>query len=73
MPSKVIVVLEFMVLGIDTFWVPLRAHFNPRLTTRAKMNLNWAQNIFMPKNTNSIVLLETAGRVCPIGRVRESH
>ena len=30
----------------------LRAHFNPRLTTRAKMSLSRAQNIFMPANIN---------------------
>ena len=57
MPSKVIIlVIEFMFLGINLFWVLLRAHFNPRLTARAKMSLSRAQNIFMPANINSIVL-----------------
>ena len=31
--------------------------FSPRLAARAKMNLSRAQNIFMPKNINSIVIL----------------
>ena len=39
------------------FWTLLRAHFNPRLTARAKMSLSRAQNIFMPANIKSIVLL----------------
>ena len=57
MPSKVIIiVIEFMFLGINMFWALLRAHFNPRLTARAKMSLSRAQNIFMPANMNSIVL-----------------
>ena len=58
MPSKVIIiVIEFMFLGVNIFWALLRAHFNPRLTARAKMSLSRAQNIFMPANINSIVLL----------------
>ena len=58
MPSKVItIVIEFMFLGINIFWALLRTHFNPRLTARAKMSLSRAQNIFMPANINSIVLL----------------
>ena len=36
----------------------LRAHFNPRLTARAKVSLSRAHNIFMPANINSIVLLK---------------
>ena len=56
MPSKVIIiVIEFMFLGINIFWALLRAHFNPRLMARAKVSLSWAQNIFMPANINSIV------------------
>ena len=59
MPSKVIIiVIEFMFLGINTFRALLRAHFNSCLTARAKMSLSQAQNIFMPTNINSIVLLE---------------
>ena len=46
-----------MSLGINIFWALLRAHFNPRLTARAKMSLSRAQNKFMPANINSIVLL----------------
>ena len=58
MPSKmIIIVIEFMFLGINIFWALLRAHFNPRLTARAKMSLSRAQNIFMPANINSIVLI----------------
>ena len=57
MPSKVMIVIEFMFLGINIFWALLRAHLNPRLTARAKMSLSRAQNIFMPANINSIVLL----------------
>ena len=58
MPSKVIIiVIEFMFLGINMFWALLRAHFNPRLTARAKMSLSRAQNILMPANIDSIVLL----------------
>ena len=57
MPSNVIIVTEFMFLGINMFWALLRAHFNPRLTARAKMSLSRAQNIFMPANINSIVLV----------------
>ena len=58
MPSKVIIiVIEFMFLGINIFWALLRAHFNPRLKARDKMSLRRAQNIFMPSNINFIVLL----------------
>ena len=59
MPSKVIIiVIEFMFLGINIFWALLRAHFSPRLVARAKMSLSRAQNIFMPANINSIVILK---------------
>ena len=57
MPKVIIIVIEFMSLGINIFWALLRAHFNPRLTAWAKMSLSQAQNIFMPSNINSIVLL----------------
>ena len=58
MPSKVIIiVIEFMFLGINMFWALLRAHFNPRLTARANMSLSRAEKIFMPANINSIVLI----------------
>ena len=53
----IIIVIEFMFVGINIFWALLRAHFNPRLTARAKTSLSWAQNIFMPTNINSVVLL----------------
>ena len=42
---------------LNIFWALFRAHFNPRLTARAKMSLSRAQNLFMPANINSIVLL----------------
>ena len=55
-PKVIIIVIEFMFLGINIFWALLRAHFKPRLTVQAKMSLSRAQNIFMPANINSIVL-----------------
>ena len=36
---------------------PSQTHFSPRLAARAKMSLCRAQNIFMPANINSIVIL----------------
>ena len=51
------IVIEFMFLGINIFWALLRAHFNSRLTARAKMSPSRAQNTFMPANINAIVLL----------------
>ena len=45
------------VLRHKYIWALLRAYFNPRLTARAKTSLSRAQNIFMPANINSIVLL----------------
>ena len=64
MPSKVIIiVIEFMFLGINIFWALLRAHFNPHLMSRAKMSLSKAQNMFMPAKINSIVLLLGVRRV----------
>ena len=58
MPSKVIIiVIEFMFLGINIFWALLRVHFNLRLTAGAKVSQSRAQTIFMPANMNSIVLL----------------
>ena len=54
MHSKVIIIVtQFMFLGINIIWALLRAHFNPRLTAWAKMSLSRAQNIFMPANINS--------------------
>ena len=47
-----IIVIEFIFLGINTFLVLLS-----RLTARGKMSLKRAQNTFMPKKINSIVLL----------------
>ena len=35
---------------------PTQTHFSPRLVARAKMSLRRAQNIFMPKNINSITI-----------------
>ena len=58
MSSKVMIIVQnFMFLGINIFRALLRAHFNPRLTARAKMSLSRAPNIFMPANTSSIDLL----------------
>ena len=58
MSSKAMLIVEnFMFLGINTFWALVRAHFNPRLTFRAKMSLSRAPNILMPANISSIDLL----------------
>ena len=60
-PSNIIIiVIELMFLGINTFLSLLRPHFNPRYA-RAKMNLSRAKNIFMPANINSIVIITQAG------------
>ena len=49
MPSKLILIVnEFMFLGINMFWALLRLIL--------AMNLSRAQNIFMPANINSIVI-----------------
>ena len=42
------ITIEFMFAGINMFWA--------RLRLRAKMSLRRAQNIFMPKNINSITI-----------------
>ena len=58
MSSKVMIIVEnFMFLGINMFWALVRAHFNHRLTAWAKMSLSRAPNIFMPANISSIDLL----------------
>ena len=45
-----------MFLGIVMFLALIRAHLN--LTSAcAKMSLGRAQNIFMPSNTNSVLLV----------------
>ena len=70
MPSKVIIiVIEFMFLGINIFWALLRAHFNPRLTARAKMTLSRSQNIFMPADINSIVLLTLPFKILQLKKI----
>ena len=45
------------VLGHKYVLGPSQTHFSPRLAARAKMSLSRAQNIFMPANINSIVIL----------------
>ena len=58
-PSKVIIiVIEFMLLDINMFYVLHRAH-NPPLDARAKTltSLSRAQNIVIPVNVNYIVLI----------------
>ena len=45
------------VLGPKYDLGPSQTHFSPRLAAWAKMSLTRAQNIFMPKNINSIVIL----------------
>ena len=44
------------VLGHKYVLGPSQTHFSPCLAARAKMSLSRAQNIFMPKNINSIVI-----------------
>ena len=51
------------VLGHKHVLGPSQAHFSPRLAARAKMSLSRAQNMFMPANINSIVLLYNRGRL----------
>ena len=46
------ITIEFMFAGINMFWVRLRLI----LAARAKMSLRRTQNIFMPKNINSITI-----------------
>ena len=45
------------VLGHKYVLGPSQTHFSPRLAARAKMSLSRAQNIFMPANINSIVII----------------
>ena len=45
------ITIEFMLAGINMFWA--------RLDSLAKMSLRRAQNIFMPKNINSITIIIT--------------
>ena len=52
----IIIVIEVMFLGINMFLALLRAHFNSR-NAQAKIILSGAENIFMPANVNSIVIL----------------
>ena len=47
-----------MFAGINMFWA-IGTHFSPRLAARAKMSLRRAQNVFMPKNINSITIIIT--------------
>ena len=42
---------------------PSQTHFSPPIAARAKMSLSRAQNIFMPVNINSIVIVVTIGPV----------
>ena len=46
-----------MFVGIIMFLVLLKAHFNPRQTTRSEMTLSQALNIFVPAKINSLVYL----------------
>ena len=45
------------VLGHKYVLGPAQTHFSPRLAARAKMSQSRAQNIFMPANIKSIVIL----------------
>ena len=57
MPSKVTVMVREFVLGHKYVLGPSQSAFNPWLAARVKISLNGAQNIAMPANLNSIVLL----------------
>ena len=46
-----------MFVGINMFLLLLKAHFNPRPTTRPEMTLSQALNIFVPAKINSLVHL----------------
>ena len=52
-------VVEFLFLGINMFFALSLSHFNPCLAAQAKMTLSCIQNLFMPVNINSIILLIT--------------
>ena len=54
--TVIIIITEFMFLGINMFLALLIAHFNPHYAW-AKMILSWAKNILMPVNVNSTVTL----------------
>ena len=45
-----------MFAGINMFWARLRLILALAASARAKMSLRRAQNIFMPKNINSITI-----------------
>ena len=58
MPSKVIIIAtKFMFLGINMFWALFGAHFSSGLEVQAKTSLTQAQNLLMPANINSVVLI----------------
>ena len=58
--NRVYVLAHNYILGL------LRAHFNPQLMAQAKMNLSWAQNIFMPTNIKYcfIIILNLQWSTC---------
>ena len=45
------------VLGHKYVLSPSQPHFSPRVVARAKMSLSWTQNIFIPVNINSLVIM----------------
>ena len=58
MPSIVVlIVIQFMFLGINIFLTLLRVHFNPCLMAWAKMSLSGAHNMFMPANINLLCFI----------------
>ena len=50
------ITIEFMFAGINMFWARLRLRLRLILDFISKMSLRRAQNIFMPKNINSITI-----------------
>ena len=54
-PVKFLDIITIMFAGINMFWARLRL-FSLSRYARAKMSLRRAQNIFMPRNINSITI-----------------
>ena len=51
--------IEFMFVGINMFWARLRLILECAIRQGLKWALRRAQNIFMPKNINSIIIIIT--------------
>ena len=58
-PDKNNKTIEFMFAGINMFWARLRLILARAVRRGLKLALRRAQNIFMPKNINSITIIIT--------------